>query len=172
MSGEKLTPALKPALTNQPVDDLLISGETLLEFMREILGRGVDFRFRARGLSMSPFIKDGDLISVSPVSKVKPSLGKVVAFVQPVSGALIVHRVVGRRGTAFLIQGDNTGGKPDGLFQPEDILGCVTGVERNSRQVVVGLGPERFLIAYLSRSGLLRGLLWVWRGLKNRLTQI
>jgi hypothetical protein len=158
---------LKPTFTSQPVDDLLISGETLLEFMREILGRGVDFRFRARGLSMSPFIKDGDLISVSPVSKAKPSLGKVVAFVQPMSGTLIVHRVVGNRGTAFLIQGDNTGGKPDGLFQPEDILGCVTGIERNGRQVVFGLGPERFLVAFLSRSGLLRGLLWMLRSVKG-----
>lgn len=162
-----MTPAVKSALTSQPFDDLLISGEVLLELMRDILDRGIDFRFRARGLSMSPFIKDGDFISVSPVSKVKPSIGKVVAFVQPVSGSLIVHRVVGSRGTAFLIQGDNTGGKVDGLFQPEEILGCVTGVERNGRQVVFGLGPERFLIAYLSRSGLLRGLLWVWRSVKG-----
>jgi SOS-response transcriptional repressor LexA len=139
----------------------------MIDIMREVFGRGADFRFRARGLSMSPFIKDGDLILVSPVSKVKPSLGMVVAFVQPVSGILIVHRVVGRKGTAFLIQGDNTGGKPDGLFQPQDILGCVTGVERNGRRVVLGLGPERFLIATLSRSGLLRGLFWLLRSVKG-----
>ncbi len=161
-----MEPSQKTAPTIKHVDDLNISGAILLDIMREILDRGVDFRFRARGLSMSPFIKDGDSISVSPVSKVKPSLGKVVAFVQPVSGTLIVHRVVRRKGTAFLIQGDNTGGQADGLFQPQDILGCVTRVERDGRRVVFGLGPERFLIASISGSGLLYPLLWLMRSIK------
>jgi hypothetical protein len=120
---------------------------------------------------MTPFIKDGDLIAVSPVSKARPALGMVVAFVQPTTGTLMVHRIVKVMEENYLIQGDNTGGKPDGLFRQEDILGCITRVERDGRRVVLGLGPERYLVAILSRSGILRGLLWVWRKLRNRLSR-
>ena len=115
--------------------------------MREVLEKGAAFQFRARGASMSPFIKDGDVITVTPLIKEKPDVGKVVAFLQPVSGCLLVHRVVRRQGPVFLIQGDNSANQPDGWVDRQDILGCVTRVERDGRRILVGLGPERYLLA-------------------------
>jgi hypothetical protein len=87
----------------------------------------------------------------------------VVVFVHPETGRLIIHRVVGKRGDSMLIRGDNTH-DADGLIPKTNILGRVTEVERDEREVFIGLGPERILIAFLTRKRLLFPLLLpVWR---------
>jgi len=123
--------------------------------MREVLARGMPFRFRAKGWSMIPFILDGDVISVSPLPRGVPGIGDVVAFMRPETEMLVVHRVIARRGGACLIQSDNSYGESDGLVPRESILGRVMRVERGGRVIRLGLGPERLMIAYLSRLGLL-----------------
>jgi hypothetical protein len=104
---------------------------------------------------MAPFIHDGDVITVSPLPEGRPGVGEVVAFTRPEAGNLVVHRVVARLGTASLIQGDSVDGCTDGIIPPENVLGRVTRVERSGRAVWLGLGPERYVIAWLSRAGLL-----------------
>ena len=115
---------------------------------------------------MTPFIQNGDVITIAPVTKEKPGLGKVVAFIQPASGHLVVHRVIGRQGAGFLIQGDNALGQPDGLISSKDIIGCVTRLERNGSRVLLGLGAERYLVAILARNGWLKAVLRRLRALK------
>ena len=143
------------------------SGQTLLELMRAVLARGVPFRFCARGWSMAPFITDGDVITVSPIQHNLPGIGEVVAFVRPGAGNLVVHRVVARRAAAVFFQGDNWMGYTDGIIPQENLLGRVTRVERQGRPVWLGLGPERFLIAWLSNTKQLVPLrLWMESWLK------
>lgn len=134
--------------------ELSLSGVALAQLMREVLAKGVSFRFRARGWSMMPFILDGDVISISPLSG-RPGLGQVVAFIRPSDNQLAVHRVVGHRGSACLLQGDS-GPEVDGLVPHTAILGCVTSVERDGRHIRLGLGVERFAIALLQRRNLLQ----------------
>ena len=112
---------------------------------------------------MWPFVREGDTITVSPLAGAGPRLGDVVAFLGPETGKLVVHRVVGRRDGAFLIRGDNAPESADAV-PAASILGRVTRVERGCRRISFGLGPERTLIATLSRRGLLRPPLWsAWR---------
>ncbi len=148
----------RASTADRPVDDLVISVDALQSLMQDVLAKGATFQFRAKGSSMIPFIKDGDAITIAPPSLETPAVGKVVAFLRPGSGQLVVHRVIGRQGAGFLIQGDNSPHQPDGLALPQDILGCVTRVNRNGRRIYLGLGPERYLIAGLSRSGWLQRL--------------
>lgn len=148
------------------VGELSLPGPALLELLHAVLGRGRAFRFQATGSSMSPCIRDGDLIQVAPVSRAGPRLGQVVACVLPGRRGPVVHRVIGRRGARFLTKGDNAC-RADGLLARSLILGVVTRVERNGGPVPAGLGPERILIAWLSR----RGALWsrlrpVWKALR------
>ena len=142
-----------PKLLVTRAGDLSLSGQALLELMRAVLARGVPFRFRARGWSMTPFIRDGDVITVSPLLHTSASLGEVVAFVHPATGGLLVHRVVDRRGTSFVIQGDSAPEEADWAIRGESLIGRVTRVERNGRNVWLGLGPERYVIAWLSHAG-------------------
>jgi hypothetical protein len=123
--------------------------------MRAVLARGAAFRFCARGWSMAPLIRDGDVITVSPLGDGRPRLGDVVAYVRPAEGTPVVHRVVASRGTAWLIQGDSVPGCADGIIPSESLLGRVTRVERGGRDAWLGLGPERVVIAWLSRARLL-----------------
>jgi hypothetical protein len=139
--------------------DLSLSNPDLAELMRAALARGSPFHFRALGSSMSPFIRDGDQITIAPLRRGKPSLGQVVAFIQPETGQLLVHRVTGLQGSACLVQGDNTPGRTDGLVPLENILGRLVQVQRDGKKIRLGLGPERYLVALLSRFGLLRPFL-------------
>ncbi len=137
--------------------------------MQAVLARGALFHFRAKGLSMAPFIRDGDSVTIAPLEKESPSVGKVVAFIHPETAGLVIHRIIARQGPAFLIQGDNTAGQPDGWVQPQALLGCVIRVERDGRRVYLGLGPERYLVAFLSRNGWLAGVVNRARALKASL---
>ena len=107
------------------------------------------------------------MITVSSLDGKRPGVGEIVAFLRPGSGNLVVHRVVARHGSNLLIQGDSAHGHPDGLIPPGNLLGRVTRIERNGDPVWLGLGPERYLIAWLSRVGVLvpmgRWLAVQWR---------
>jgi hypothetical protein len=104
---------------------------------------------------MSPFIQDGDVITVAPLLGAPPKTGEVVAFVRPGMGNLVVHRLVAWQGTAALIQGDSISDHSDGLVPQENMLGRVIRIQRQGHPVWLGLGPERMLIAWLSRARLL-----------------
>jgi len=126
----------------------------LIELMRATLAKEVPFRFQARGFSMYPFIKDGDVITVSPMGEGLPGLGDVVAFVQREIEKLLVHRVIRRRANSYFMKGDDTTAG-DSPVPAANVLGLVTRVERGRKRVFIGLGPERFLIALLARKGLM-----------------
>lgn len=170
---------------------LSLSGKNLAELIQAVIAKGNPFRLKVKGFSMSPFIKDGDTITISPLSRCHKTaafklrmkagrdsvpegtpgfnpggtpfrssigFGQPVAFIQPETGRLVIHRVVGKSGNYYLIKGDNIVNS-DGLISKENILGCVTSVERNGKKLFPGLSPERFLIAFLSRWSLLFPLL-------------
>ena len=139
-----------PRLNAVKARELPLSGQALLDLMRDVLARGVPFRFRARGWSMAPFIKDGDVITVSPFQGRRPGLGEVVAFVRPGENKLVVHRIVRQDETNLYIQGDNSPDHVDEVIPGENLLGRVRRIERNGRRIWLGLGPERSVIAWLS----------------------
>lgn len=135
-----------------------LSAAALSELLQGVLAKGCPFRFQAKGFSMSPCIKDGDVVTVSPFSNTIPRCGDIVAFINSHTKLLAVHRVVAKRDGSFFIKGDNVS-ETDGLIRAADILGHVTELERDGKSVYLGLGPERFMIALLNRRGLLFPLL-------------
>jgi len=149
---------MKPALVVKAGRDLPLSGDSLTDLMKAVLAKGKPFRFRARGFSMSPFIKDGDMVTIRPPDGASPRTGDVAAFIHPESGKAAVHRVVREKSGRFSLKGDNTF-EADGDLAAGDILGIVSKVERNGRTVRLGSGPGGSLIAFLSRSGWLAGIL-------------
>jgi signal peptidase I len=142
---------------------LSLPGSAFIELLQAVLNKGTPFRFRAEGFSMYPFIRNGDVVTLSPLFDAVPRLGDVIAFVRPGTNRLIVHRVIGKRGSSFLTKGDNLS-SVDGFIPEANILGNVTKVERNGKEVFSGIGPERILIALFSRRGVLFPLLLpVWK---------
>jgi len=147
-----LSPQHVPAFLGQGERELSLTGSVFIELLQATLAKGVPFRFRARGFSMDPFIRDGDVITVSPLGEDSPGLGDVVAFVQREIEKLFIHRVIRIKENSYFIKGDNTRGVGSPV-PPANVLGLVTRVERGRKRVFIGLGPERFLIALLTRKG-------------------
>jgi hypothetical protein len=146
-----------------------LSAEALADLMPAVLARGVPFRFEARGVSMWPFIRDADVVTVAQVVR-RPRLGDVVAARAPGGRRIVVHRVVALGRDACLIRADNCE-REDGDVPYPDVLGVVTRVDRGSQHIRFGLGPERMAITLLSRAAVLRPLLgaaWSLRGLVVR----
>lgn len=110
---------------------------------------------------MFPFIKDGDVITIAPLRPgAEPcvrtcGIGHVVAFINPMNQRLVVHRIIGRHKSGFLIMGDNTQRPVAEMVERDGILGRVVRIERGQHRVWLGLGPERYAIAVLSRAGML-----------------
>jgi hypothetical protein len=141
----------------------LSGSEVLPELVNEVLSKGVECRLQVKGYSMSPFIKDSDVVTISPMSDSSPGFGEVIAFIHPKTDKLIIHRVVWKSRDACLLKGESAL-ESDGLIKKESILGLVTKVERKGKRIFLGLGPERFLIALLTRKYLLLPVLRpVWR---------
>lgn len=146
---------------------LPLSAPALKELLQSVIQKGFPFRFKAGGFSMSPFIKDGDILTVSPLGEVPPRIGDVVIFIHPVNQNVVVHRVVAKRENAYLVKGDNTI-ELDRPLPPDCILGRLDRLERNGKGVILGLGPERILIAFLTRSNFLRSLTPIWQSVRSR----
>jgi len=150
-----LSEAHTPRLFAVPGGVLSLSGPALQEFLGAVLVKGVPFRFMARGSSMYPFLKDGDVITVEPFrapegGRLDLVTGDIVAFCHPGTGRLVVHRVIARRLGAVTVRGDNCTA-PDGDIEEGALLGRVSRVERDGRPVALGRGPEKFFIAYLAK---------------------
>lgn len=123
-----------------------------------VLQNGHRLRFQAHGGSMRPFIVDGDVLEVAPITNERICRGDVV-LVETCDGKWLAHRVIktGRRDgeRRFLIKGDACP-DPDGWFDTERLLGRVLIVDRSARRIDLA-----------SRAARLSAWLWValapWR---------
>ena len=138
------------------------SNEELVGIVQTTLSKGAVSRMKAMGASMTPFIRNEDILTISSLSDASVGLGSVVAFTCSRKKRLTVHRIVKKRGDDYLIKGDNCG-KPDGLAPIKNILGVITTVERGDRRIYFGLGKERFVIAFFSRMRFIPFVFMFWR---------
>lgn len=139
-----------PRLDVRPGGALAVGGPAFREIVRDALARGLSLRFRARGISMAPFIRDGDILTLRPLRPGSPNRGDVVAFTPPGRDGLIVHRVIRKTGGGYVIKGDGLAEK-DGCVPRGAILGIVGRVERRGRDIRIGLGPGKSAVSALSR---------------------
>ena len=138
--------------------ELALDGEACIEVLHLTLEKKASLRFCVRGFSMSPFIKDGDIITLSGLSAGRIGLGQSIAFRRPCDKKLIIHRLVKIHKSPqmkYITKGDNAK-EPDCPISLGDMLAYVKKVERNGKKILFGLGPERKIIAFLSRQNILR----------------
>jgi hypothetical protein len=131
-------------------EGLLLSGKDLAGLVQETLAKGTCFKLKAKGFSMLPFIRDGDVVTIFPISNFPIGFGKSAAFIDSKTGKLVIHRIIGKNNGLYFIKGDNAF-SADGLITQENILGCITKIERNGKNIFLGLGWERFIIALFSK---------------------
>ncbi len=133
----------------------------ILSLGAEILRRGDLLCFRAKGRSMYPFIRDGDVLTVEPVNASELRLGEI-AFYRTASRG-VAHRFIGTSRTngriSLILQGDRSI-RPDPPVEADWILGRVTEISRNGRTVSLATPKRRLLAALWALSSHLRPVLY------------
>ena len=150
-------------MTSSPV---FISHDELGDLLCDVLAKGSSCRFQSKGHSMSPFVEDGDIVTVSPLAGSRMGFGSVVVFTCPRTGKVMVHRIVGTKGKHYLTRGDNAA-EADSLVSKDKIAGVVSMVERQDTRVSLGFGMERVVIGVLSRMGMLPSAVRSWRWIRR-----
>lgn len=146
-------------------------GTELYELGRELFATEASLCFEARGWSMYPMIKEGDVLEVMPVPWRKVRVGDVLFYRS--GERLLVHRVIGRcsdepgdriraRGDAFL--------QADPPICEQDMVGRVDAIYRPGRRRLRPIrqdqGIARWLGVMVARSKFVhRSVRWVARGL-------
>ena len=81
---------------------------------------------------MTPAIRDGDVITVSPLKDLMPRRGDVLAFRHPDRPQMLVHRVLHAKGRTISSRA-TIALTADGWVPAENILGLITRVERRGK---------------------------------------
>ena len=109
-------------------ETLNLKREDFASIAQGVLSRGRALRFKAKGGSMSPFIRNGDVVEVVP-SKGKINLGDVVFYCSSY-GSPVVHRVIQRNKENIITKGDSVCGSDQPVLF-KHVLGRVVAVEKN-----------------------------------------
>ncbi len=118
---------------------LNLKGEDFTFIIQNVLGREKILRFKAKGASMSPFIKDGDILEITPVNGAEIRAGDVI-FYRIGEKRMVAHRVIKKiiqnDKLFFLSKGDSNTGKGETVYS-EQILGRVIAIERKGRRILI-----------------------------------
>jgi signal peptidase I len=149
--------------------DVYLESSEFDSLAAEILAGANTLRFKAGGTSMHPFVQDGDILAVRPVSFDQVHQGDII-LCRLVNRHLVAHRArqVDHTGRSLLLQGDYLP-EPDGRIQAQDVLGKVVSVQRGSRVISLITPLNRF---HSNAWGILapwrRKLAFMFRRLRSR----
>ena len=149
----------------------ILPAEAIRQLFINLLREGHVIRSLAVGKSMSPCIKKGELLMVKPIELEEAEIGEIVAFRRDESqSVLTTHRVIQKgeeRGQRYIItKGDRNPYRDFPLVSSHEVLGKVTGIERNG-QVISLESPYYRLLGYL-RARMSLGL-WILGVLKRKI---
>ena len=125
-------------------NDELSQDTVIKSLFKELLENKMGIRFKAKGWSMFPFIRDGDFITVKPASFEEARIGDVLAYYNLKFNKITVHRLVKKgtigRGQVLITKGDaNRELTYDLPIYPVDcILGKVVAINRGNKSIRLG----------------------------------
>lgn len=108
--------------------------EQLCGLMRAAFNHGGAFRFLPTGTSMLPMLREKRDAVLLCDPAVRPPRKLDVVFYRRASGHLILHRIIGRDQTGYILCGDHQV-HPEHGIRPEQILGVLTAFTRKGRQI-------------------------------------
>ncbi len=114
-----------------------------------ILEKGKTLRFQAQGVSMYPFIRDAQYITIKKTPVEEIGFGDVICFCSG-NGNITVHRVIKKQNKgqaiAFLSRGDfPAGSKKEEVVKEEQVIGRVITIEWGARVIDLESKRGRFL---------------------------
>ena len=136
-----------PQETAQTID---ITAVEFSDLASVILRDGHRLRFRARGASMRPFLRDGDIVEVVPATAERLRRGYVALYLSD-DRRPILHRVLAKSasagGVVLQMRGDSVCGPPE-LVPAERVLGLATcHIRGQARRRLDGIGSRMLGLA-------------------------
>ena len=127
--------------------ELKLDGNAFADLAAQILRQGGSFQFRARGSSMTPFIRDGDLLTIAPVDAADLQIGDVALY-RTRRDRVVAHRVVGRAmegGEPLLETRGDARLDSDSPVPADDVLGRAVRLRRGDRAFRLDRGLWRLV---------------------------
>jgi len=112
-----------------------------MNFFADMLRDGFDVRLRVTGQSMSPFLKSGSYVTLTPVRADALRPGDIVFF-RSMDGTFMLHRLIAIRKGRFITKGDALNA-PDAPVDGKDCLGKVVRAENPGTGSAAGFDMER-----------------------------
>lgn len=115
--------------------ELRLDDDAFADLSAEILRQGGLFQFRAHGSSMTPFIRDGDLLTIAPADPASLQSGDVALYRTDLD-RIIAHRVVGstmQDGEPYLVTQGDARLASDRPVPADCVLGRVVRRQRGDR---------------------------------------
>jgi len=121
--------------------------EDFASIAQDVLGRGRILRFKAKGGSMSPSIRSGDVVEVVPF-KGKINFGDIILY-HSSYGNSIIHRVIQRKKEGIITKGDSSFSSDQPLLSKQ-VLCRVAAVEKNGWRIILDTPTGAFLNIFLA----------------------
>lgn len=151
MKNKSKQPYAKPK--GHPV--LNLSGKAIGELVKEFMTKGKSIKFRSKGQSMHPIIKEEDLITVSPYIRKVPVSGDIIAYINPETEKMIIHRLIKITPDTFTAKGDNCL-HHDSSHDRSNILGYVSQINQKKFKSNALLShPIKKTLIFLSSIGII-----------------
>lgn len=109
-----------------------IKNDLFFEQVKEFINAGKEVVFSVRGSSMSPFLKERDLITVKPLTKMTLKIGHIVlAYFK---NGYILHRIIHLDKYHVFLAGDANLAQIEKIERKE-IIGFLSEATRNDKQI-------------------------------------
>lgn len=127
----------------------MMHGMRSFSIIKEVMAReGSAIRLCARGDSMGPLIKEGDIVVIRPITFKEIKIGDIAVF--GVKGKLCAHRLIMKRGKGdrhLLITKSDRTFTADAPFRHKDLFGKIYHIQKGA----LTLDLESFFLAPLNR---------------------
>lgn len=118
------------------------------ELVNGLLASGLGFRFQAKGRSMLPLIRDGEMLHVQRTNAAQLKVGDIVLFRH--DSKFTAHRIIRKWKDEFVTRGD-AGLEADGAIQGEAIVGKVVAKECVQSGRIVSLDGLKARYSFFAR---------------------
>ncbi len=134
-----------------------------LELNKAVLKNGNILRFRIKGKSMQPFLRDKEIVLIESFQPEELKAGDIIFYRVPPS-QIVIHRLIQRDKSSgkilFITKGDASF-YFDPYVNPEDILGKIIAVERDGKEIKLDTRIAKLKAYFYVRCFLIRRRVWL-----------
>ena len=148
------------------MNEIVFSSAGLGVLLTAVCRKQKAFKFRAKGGSMSPFIRNNNLIIIKPYTKY-PEVGDVAAYISVETKQMFVHRIIKQLKNGYYVFKGDSNKQSDDIVHIDAIYGYVESVIQKKIKIKYGSFLYN-LYALLAKRNLTYSMIKYFRILKKQ----